>query len=124
MGHAQGGPKLLWYSYKTRTHTVPARDADDECCLVWGASASSDAESSIPSPVDALTGVLEVQLDTLRTSQRDRAGKRASVEPTQVCATSHTHTNTHTYTHAWAHVHASAGSNWPRRLNMPSACAS
>mmetsp|Transcript_5279 Transcript_5279/g.12412 ORF Transcript_5279/g.12412 Transcript_5279/m.12412 type:complete len:411 (-) Transcript_5279:988-2220(-) len=46
-------------------HWSPARDADDECCLVWGASASSDAESSIPSPVDALTGVLEVQLDTL-----------------------------------------------------------
>lgn len=44
----------------------PARHADHKRRLVGGARTCRDAEACVPAPVDAFTGVLEVQLHTLR----------------------------------------------------------
>lgn len=42
-----------------------ARHTEHEGCLIWSRCAGGDSEAAVPPPVDALAGVLKVQLHTL-----------------------------------------------------------
>jgi hypothetical protein len=54
------------YSYLSLIHGAPAWHAQHERALVRCGCAGCDAEASVPAAVDALGGVLEVQLHALQ----------------------------------------------------------
>lgn len=66
LGAASASTTAATPAHLRLVHGPPARYAEHECALVGRGGAAGDAEARIPAAVDALAGVLEVQLHALQ----------------------------------------------------------